>query len=44
MALDLIRGGGMNFSFPSGSFGENVIIFGADKSSSVHVNNKINIF
>ena len=28
------------FSFPGGGFGENVIIFGADMSFSVHVGNK----
>ena len=28
------------FSFPTGGFGKNVIIFGVDMSSSVHVNNK----
>ena len=33
---------GGTFSFPKGSFGENVIIFGVDMSSSVHANNKIN--
>ena len=33
---------GETFSFLSGSFGENVIIFGADMSRSVHANNKIN--
>ena len=33
---------GETFSFPNGSFGENVIIFGADMSSSVHATNKIN--
>ena len=30
------------FLFPDGSFGQNVIIFGADMSSSVHANNKVN--
>ena len=29
-----------SFSFPSGGFGENVLIFGADMSSSIHVDNK----
>ena len=29
-----------NFSFPSGGFGQNVIIFGADMSSSTHIDNK----
>ena len=33
---------GGTFSFPSGIFGENVIILGADMSSSVDANNKIN--
>ena len=28
------------FSFPCGGFGQNVIIFGVDVSSSVHVDNK----
>ena len=28
------------FLFPTGGFGCNVIIFGVDMSSSVHVNNK----
>ena len=28
------------FSFPSGGLGQNVIIFGVDMSSSVHVHNK----
>ena len=28
------------FSFPTGGFGKNVIIFGAELSSSVHVGNK----
>ena len=30
------------FSFPIGEFGKNVIIFGADMSSSVHFDNKKN--
>ena len=29
-----------SFSFPSGGFGQNVLIFGADMSSSVHIDNK----
>ena len=29
-----------SFSFPGGGFGQNVIIFGVDMSSSVHVDNK----
>ena len=29
-----------SFSFPSGRFGQNVLIFGADMSSSVHIDNK----
>ena len=29
-----------SFSFPSGGFGQNVLIFGVDMSSSMHVNNK----
>ena len=28
------------FSFPTGRFGKNVVIFGTDISSSVHVDNK----
>ena len=34
MELDLIE------KFPGGGFGQNVIIFGVDMSSSVHVDNK----
>ena len=29
-----------SFSFPGGGFGENVIIFGVDVSSSIHIDNK----
>ena len=29
-----------SFSFPSGGFGQNVIIFGVDMSSSAHINKK----
>ena len=29
-----------SFSFPDGGFGQNVLIFGVDMSSSAHVNNK----
>ena len=29
-----------NFSFPGGGFGQNVLIFGAEMSSSVHTDNK----
>ena len=29
-----------SFSFPSGEFGQNVIIFGADMSFSIHIDNK----
>ena len=29
-----------SFSFPSGGFGQNVLIFGADMSSSTHIDNK----
>ena len=29
-----------SFSVPSGGFGQNVIIFGVDMSSSIHVDNK----
>ena len=28
------------FSFPSGGFGQNVLIFGVDLSSSAHIDNK----
>ena len=28
------------FSFPGGGFGQNVLIFGADMSSSAHIDNK----
>ena len=36
MELDLIE----SFSFPGGGYGQNVIIFGADMNSSIHVDNK----
>ena len=29
-----------SFSFPSGAFGQNVWIFGADMSSSAHIDNE----
>ena len=29
-----------SFSFPCGGFGQNVLIFGADMSSSIHIDNK----
>ena len=29
-----------NFSFPGGGYGKNVLIFGADMGSSVHIDNK----
>ena len=29
-----------SFSFPGGGFGQNVLIFGADMSSSIHVGSK----
>ena len=29
-----------SFSFPSGGFGQNVLIFGADMSSSIHIDNE----
>ena len=29
-----------SFSFPSGGFGQNVLNFGADMSSSIHIDNK----
>ena len=29
-----------SFSFPSGGFGQNVLIFGADMSTSTHIDNK----
>ena len=29
-----------SFSFPSGGYGQNVIIFGVDMSSSMHIDNK----
>ena len=29
-----------SFAFPSGGFGQNVIIFGADMNSSIHIDNK----
>ena len=41
MVLDLIDV--ELFHFPTGGFGYNVIIFGVDMSSSVHVDNKKNV-
>ena len=29
-----------SFSFPSGGFGQNALVFGADMSSSIHIDNK----
>ena len=29
-----------SFSFPGGGFGQNILIFGVDMSSSVHIDNK----
>ena len=29
-----------SFHFPSGGFGQNILIFGVDTSSSVHIDNK----
>ena len=29
-----------SFSFPGGGFGQNIIIFGVDMSSSIHIDNK----
>ena len=37
MVLDLIQA---SFSYPSGGYGKNVIIFGADMSTFTHANNK----
>ena len=33
-----------SFSFPGGGFGQNIIIFGADMNSSIHIDNKGKIF
>ena len=38
MELDLIEEEA--FSFPDGGFGQNIIIFGADMNSSIHIDNK----
>ena len=35
---------GSTFSFPGGGFGQNIIIFGVDMSSSVHLDNKKKTF
>ena len=32
----------LSFSFPSGGFGQNVLIFAADMSTSIHIDNKKN--
>ena len=29
-----------SFSFPSGGFGQNVLVFGADMSTAIHIDNK----
>ena len=41
MGLDLIED---QHTFPGGGFGQNVLIFGADRSSSTHLDNKKKIF
>ena len=33
-----------SFTFPGGEFGQNVLIFGADMSSSAHIDNKKKIY
>ena len=33
-----------NYSFPGGGYGQNVLIFGADMSSSPHIDNKKQIY
>ena len=33
-----------SFSFSGGGFGQNIIIFGADMNSSIHIDNKGKIF
>ena len=33
-----------SFSFPNGGFAQNIIIFGADMNSSIHIDNKGKIF
>ena len=33
-----------SFSFPSGGFGQNIVIFGVDMSSSPHIDNKKRIY
>ena len=33
-----------SFSFPSGGFGQNIIIFGVDMGSSPHIDNKKRIY
>ena len=35
---------GSSFSFPGGGFGQNIIIFGVDMSSSPHIDNKKRIY
>ena len=42
MALDLIED--QVFSFPGGGFGQKVLIFGVDMSSSTHIDNKKTTF
>ena len=33
-----------NFSFSGGGYGQNVLIFGVDMSSSIHIDNKKKIY
>ena len=40
LAMELVLIEDQDFSFPGGGFGQNVLIFGADMSSSVHIDNK----
>ena len=43
-AYGIVFGRRSSFSFPGGGFGQNIIIFGVDMSSSVHIDNKGNIW
>ena len=44
MELDLIEEGRGSSSFPGGGFGQNILILGADMSSSIHIDNKKNTY
>ena len=40
LAMELVLIEDQDFLFPGGGFGQNVLIFGANMSSSAHIDNK----